>query len=476
MMLLFSLLALLAFVCHAQAKGVFAHFMLGNSDNYTKDDWRQDISAAKAAHLDAFALNTGWGLNTKKLLDDAFSIADEVGFKLFLSLDYSGDGHWPQDQVVNVLKAYTNKTAYYRHRDDKPLVSTFEGSQAAGDWQNIKRNVDCVFIPDWSSLQPSVALGRAAVDGLMSWSAWPEGAHDTNTTQDQKYMDALDGKPYIMPISPWFYTNMDRYHKNWVWRGDDVWYKRWQDVLEIDPEYVEIISWNDYGESHYIGPIHERSLNVFDDAQAPFDYAKGMPHDGWRAFLPYVIEQYKNPGRDANVDNEGIVSWYRVNPSSACSDGKTTGNTETQAQKLYKPEEILQDKIFYSALLESPADITVSIGGNNKTATWDDKPDGSKGIYHGSIEVGKKLGDVVVTLSRDKQFLAQMKGKAITDKCEKNLTNWNAWVGNATSTGELAAKHSSSSSGDDEDSSSTRVAVGGLLQAAVLWTVIFSLA
>lgn len=427
--------------------------------------------------MDAFALNTGWGLNTKDLLDDAFSIADEVGFKLFLSLDYSGDGHWPQDQVVNVLKAYTNRTAYYRHRDDKPLVSTFEGSQAAGDWKNIKRKIDCFLIPDWSSLEPKVALGRAAIDGLMSWSAWPEGTHDTNTTVDQKYMDALDGKPYIMPVSPWFYTNMVRYHKNWVWRGDDVWYKRWQQVLEVDPEYVEIISWNDYGESHYIGPIHERSLNVFDHAQAPFDYAKGMPHDGWRAFLPYVIEKYKNPGRDATIENEGIVSWYRVNPSSACSDGKTTGNTVTQAQKTYPPEEVLLDKIFYSALLESPADISVSIGGDNKTATWDDKPDGSKGVYHGSIDIDERLGDVVVTLSRDKQFLAQMKGKAITDKCERNLTNWNAWVGNATSTGELAAKHSSSSSSnDDKDSSSTRLAVGGLLQVVVVWMFFFSLA
>ncbi|THD00180.1 hypothetical protein EYZ11_000371 [Aspergillus tanneri] len=470
-MRLLPVLALLG-RCHVQAKGVFAHFMLGISDKYTPDDWRQDISAAKAAKLDAFALNIGYSMNAHRLLDDAFTIADEVGFKLFLSLDYSGDGHWPADKVISTLLSFTNKTAYYKHRDDKPLVSTFEGAQAAGDWDDIRRKVDCFLIPDWSSLEPGVALSRANVDGLMSWKAWPDGTQDPSITEDRKYIDALADKPYIMPISPWFYTNMVRYDKNWVWRGDDVWYQRWQQVLEIDPEYVEIISWNDYGESHYIGPVHERSLNVFSYSRAPFDYAKDMPHDGWRAFLPYVIEQFKSGRRkDVTIEEEGLVVWYRVNPSSACSDGKTMGNTASQSQKEIPPGEVLEDKIFYSALLESPADVSVSIGGTNKTATWSSTPDRKRGIYHGNIPTEGKMGDVVVTLSREKTFLAQMKGHAITNKCESNLTNWNAWVGNTTATGEMSKSKSSSSSSSD-DSSAISIGVSGLTPMAILWVLL----
>lgn len=30
---------------------------------------------------------------------------------------------------------------------------------------------------------------------------------------------------------------------------------RWLEILELQPPFVEIITWNDYGESHYIGPL-----------------------------------------------------------------------------------------------------------------------------------------------------------------------------------------------------------------------------
>lgn len=32
----------------------------------------------------------------------------------------------------------------------------------------------------------------------------------------------------MMPISPWFFTNLPGYDKNWLWRrGDMLWYDRW---------------------------------------------------------------------------------------------------------------------------------------------------------------------------------------------------------------------------------------------------------
>jgi hypothetical protein len=51
-----------------------------------------------------------------------------------------------------------------------------------------------------------------------------------------------------MPVSPWFYGNMPGYNKNWMWNNWDLWYDRWQQVLIVQPEYVQIISWNDFGE------------------------------------------------------------------------------------------------------------------------------------------------------------------------------------------------------------------------------------
>ena len=79
-------------------------------------------------------------------------------------------------------------------------------------------------MPDWSSAGAKVALGLAdgIADGLFSWAAWPWGNTDGNTYVDASYEDFLEragNKPYMMPVSPWFYTNMPGFDKNWLWRG-----------------------------------------------------------------------------------------------------------------------------------------------------------------------------------------------------------------------------------------------------------------
>ncbi|EAL85367.1 hypothetical protein KXW98_006258 [Aspergillus fumigatus] len=471
---LWTLLGLLAAIRHVQAKAVFAHFMVANAINFTQETWANDIAAAQAAHIDAFALNLGYGLhNYDLILNDAFTVAHRHNFKMFLSFDMGQGPQWPVDEIVHLIDNYATGGAYFKHHDDKPLVSTFEGGQNADVWKDVRHNAqsDFFFIPDWSSLGIEAASSSPVVDGLMSWHAWPAGAHDMNTTLDEEYIAALDGRPYIMPVSPWFYTNLPVFHKNWAWRGDDLWFDRWQQVLELAPEYVEIITWNDYGESHYIGPMHEDDLGIFAVGDAPFNYAEGMPHDGWREFLPYVIDLYKSGGRNASFDQEGVVSWFRLNPGSACLSGKTTpGQLSVQGTNTTSPRTIMQDRIFYSALLESAADVTVSIGGASKTGSWSDTPSGQKGLYHGSVPIDGMTGEVQVTLSRSGQQIAQMKGEVITTDCRKNhgYNNWNAWVGSAMGETMTAEK---TSSNDKENGSQRSRPVMALLLGLVLLAV-----
>lgn len=62
----------------------------------------------------------------------------------------------------------------------------------------------------------------------------------------------------IIAVSPWFSTHYGSevsYSKNWVFPSDLLWYDRWQEILALGPRFVEIITWNDYGESHYVGPL-----------------------------------------------------------------------------------------------------------------------------------------------------------------------------------------------------------------------------
>ncbi|KAJ5950412.1 Glycoside hydrolase family 71 [Penicillium vulpinum] len=421
-------------VYHVQAAAVFAHFMVYNSENFTVYDWEINIAEAQKAHIDAFALNIAYNFPTNnRSLANAFTAANTLDFQLLFSFDYVGNGAWPEGEVIGLLRKYGNNKAYYQHKG-KPFVSTFEGSSNATDWGTIKKYTDCFFVPGWSALgaKEALAVAPGVPDGLFSWAAWPEGPDPINTYVDSTYMQWLKDTgdlPYMMPVSPWFYTNLPGYGKNWVWNGDNLWYDRWQQVLSLKPEFVEIISWNDYGESHYIGPLHEGAYATFDIGDASYNYAAGHPHDGWRDFLPFIIDVYK--GARANVTTEGVTAWFRQAPGNACKDGGTTGNTKTHGQKEFPPTDVLQDEVFYSALLRTSQDVEVSvdIGGTVQEGKWKNKPHGPIGLYHGSVPFDGNTGQVVVTVSRRGETIAEMRGASISDSCLDDVQNWNAWVG-----------------------------------------------
>lgn len=199
------------------------------------------MQLAKEAHIDAFALNMAYGEEMNDIsLGNAFSAARSEGFKLMFSFDYAGRGPWPKALVISMLKYYGSTAEYFKHSDGKPLVSTFEGPDNAKDWIEIKAAVSCFVIPDWSSVgaKPAVELAGGVADGLFNWAAWPWGTQDMDTYVDASYFLYLEpgNKPYMMPVSPWFYTNMPGYNKNWMWRGDDMWHNRWIQVIYNQPE------------------------------------------------------------------------------------------------------------------------------------------------------------------------------------------------------------------------------------------------
>jgi hypothetical protein len=118
-----------------------------------------------------------------------------------------------------LIEQYGSNTAYY-HYKGQPVVSTFEGPANAADWIFIKQQTGCFFVPDWSSLGAKAALeagGGGIVDGLFSWAAWPWGDWNMNTYTDASYLQYFNetgtALPYLMPVSPWFYTNLPCYDK-----------------------------------------------------------------------------------------------------------------------------------------------------------------------------------------------------------------------------------------------------------------------
>ncbi|KAK3366374.1 glycoside hydrolase family 71 protein [Podospora didyma] len=385
------------------AKEVFAHVILGNTNALTVNDWEADMKTAKAASIDAFVLNVAQGdQNNDVSLSNAFTAAKNAQFKLFFSFDYaaSPNGAFGKAGVKALMDKFGGDDAYFKVKEqgNKPLVSTFEGPNNADDWTELKASTNSFFVPD-------------------CFDAWPVGLTNKTTTADKNYQTALSGKAYMMPVSP----------------CDGLWDTRWDQVMEVKPDFVEILTWNDYGESHYIKPITKKDeydglLKTFG---APIDYVTNNPHQGWLKFLPFYIAQYKAGGKAPAVTKELAALYYRTAPALACPNGGTTGNNPQFGQTAVPPEAMVQDSISFAALLTSDADVKVivTIGGTQIPASFSKPPAagaGTTGVYRGAVPMGTNTGAVSLTVTRGGTTVAEAKGgPELSTKCQNNVQNWN---------------------------------------------------
>ncbi|KAL2140250.1 hypothetical protein VTI28DRAFT_4039 [Corynascus sepedonium] len=315
---------------------VFAHYIVGLTCGQPPERWDRDIVAAELAGLDGFALNIGpsddW---TIAQLDHAYQAAERrVGFFLFISFDMAA-GNWSVPHVVGFINRYKGSPAQMKV-EGKPLVSTFEGPDWATNWPLVRNETGGIcLIPDWSSLGPhGVGQCLNLIDGAFSWDAWPKSGQSKMTTvEDLLYKECLQGKRYMMGVSPWFYTGKDmpiakfssrrgltepnldlpQWNKKWYCSSESLWHDRWQQVLHLMPDFVQIITWNDFGESSYI--CDPSPSQVVDGADK---YVSGHSHAAFRAVLPYLIAAYKSGS--ANVNWHGpdtAIAWYRTSPVGA---------------------------------------------------------------------------------------------------------------------------------------------------------------
>ncbi|KAH7175340.1 glycoside hydrolase [Dactylonectria macrodidyma] len=304
------------------ARQVYAHYMVGLTNQQALSQWKTDIQAAKDAWIDGFALNIGpddsW---TSTQLGLAYQAAAELDFKLFLSFDMASDYVWSVDSVVGLVNDFKAEAAQVLV-GGKPMVSTFEGPTWADNWSSVRSQTGDIFlVPNWSSLGPSgVADKLSVIDGAFSWAAWPNaGSSEMSSSEDLLYKGVLAEKPYMMGVSPYFYVNLPNWNKNWYSSSDSLWYDRWQQVLEVMPEYIEIITWNDFSESSYIGDIVD--AQVVDGADA---YVDGMDHSAMRAVLPYFIKAYKEGNKNVELPTaETALAWYRTTSATLGGDGGT---------------------------------------------------------------------------------------------------------------------------------------------------------
>ncbi|KAH8891826.1 hypothetical protein GQ53DRAFT_137907 [Thozetella sp. PMI_491] len=419
----------------SSSKLVFCHFMIGIvSDRSSAADYDADMQRAKAYGIDAFALNIGVDPYTDAQLELAYQSAANNGMKVFISFDFNWYHPGSDSTAVGQkIAQYASKPAQL-YVDNKVFVSSF-----AGDGLDVNAMRQAAGVPVFWAPNYHPDLSSAAnVDGALNWMGWdndgnnkaPKPGQNVTVAQgDATYKQWLSGKPYIAPVSPWFSTHFGKevdYSKNWVFPGDLLWHHRWEEILTLKPDYIEIVTWNDYGESHYVGPLNSKHT---DDGGSR--WVNDMPHDGWLDLAKPYIAAYKAGASSVNsyITGDQLVYWYRPTPRGVNCDATDTtmepANNSTGNFFMGRPDgwESMDDSVFVVSLLTAAGDVTITSGGNTQKFT--NVPAGAQ-----AFEVPMGVGKQSFSLSRGgSTVLSGDSLKDIIDGCICGLYNFNAYVG-----------------------------------------------
>ncbi|KAH8432892.1 glycoside hydrolase family 71 protein [Aspergillus melleus] len=430
MQYLLAVAALLAgsdIISVAQAQSVFAHYMIGETN---PDHAKQDVEDAKSVGFDAFAMNVGdptaqWAQNCVKALFDG---AEGTDFNLFFSFDMYQ--HSQLQDHIDLFNKYADHPNYMRAGpDSNPVVSSFGGSSEADAWSSFKQNSQIYLIPNlddgesgsgdsskyYTNPEETLSGFNDFVDGYFSWeTAWPistDGPVNVSSEGDQKVMDYAHGsnKGYMMPLSPLQYKNTGDGH--WYRIGEVNLPQRMSQILELKPDFTEYITWNDGGESHYIGNLWSESYTTVPEI---VEYANTdkWPHFAWQPLVSSFIQAFKE-GKSAGEMETGSESpigamWYR-------GMTKNCDNLPANADAAI-------DSVNYAVvlpLLWEGITIRVSSGGN-VLATNPAKP----GLNYAAVEGLAAGQQKIEVLGKDESVMfSATSGSDVTDggKCNFNF-------------------------------------------------------
>ncbi|KZT73782.1 glycoside hydrolase family 71 protein [Daedalea quercina L-15889] len=451
-------------------KLVVAHHIIGYTSPYAVSDWESDIQLAYNSGLDGFALNVGSDSWESGQVANAYQAAENLGldFKLFVSLDMSSLPCTTADDA-SALRDYVTTYASHPNQllwDGKVFISTFAGSDctfgqssSAAGWQSefidqLTGSNAVQFVPSFFVDPSTFTTYDGVMDGYFNWNGgWPidltfssaqselgsaAGDLDDATfsssdeailsanigvfTTDSQYISGLNSvsgtnKTYIAPVTPWFFTHYspESFDKNWIYLADYWSYNtRWETLItnRDQVDIVEIITWNDYSESHYIGPIEGSQP----DSQ---DWTNGMPHLGWLAMTNYYATAFRD-GSYPSITEDQIYMWARPQPKNAVASDDSVGMPTSY--------QLTEDKLWAVVFAQSNATVVITTASGTTQTT-----DVSAGVTKISMPLVAGSG-MSATLTRNGQTVVSLDpGSNYTFNANPETYNYNAFVTYATS-------------------------------------------
>jgi glucan endo-1,3-alpha-glucosidase len=245
-------------------------------------------------------------------------------------------------QYADYLKPFLTRPSYFRYAN-KALVSTFGGEGVSnGQWSSFKSSVgDVLVVPGFYQAQPSDSFfaDKAALDGVFNWNSWPfpdAGKASASTEQDKTYQSAAKSasKLFMLGISPIQFKHIDA-GQSWYRRGEDNLEERFAQALKLQPDMLELQTWNDAGESHYMGNIWDEPMT----GSPIHNYVDGYDHKGYWQLLGPFVQAWKR----GDATTAGMVPSGENAVQGAFWHHTLTVDADCSADPIGKAKEIAQN-------------------------------------------------------------------------------------------------------------------------------------
>lgn len=208
------------------------------------------------------------------------------------------------------------------------------------------------------------------------------------------------------PVSTHFGKDV-AWSKNWIFKSEDLWTYRWYQMLQLGPRYIEILSWNDYGESHYVGPYNQPHK---DDGSSI--WASGLVHTPMLDAAEPFIKAYKQSAPEPVVTSDKLVYWYRPHlKSAACDATDNCGAKPTGA-------EFVEDVVFVTAMSRNGATVVVQSG--KETPYQYTVP---KGVHTFKVKMAPGVQQFLI--ETDAGRAAGAANVTVSDQCWNGIYNYN---------------------------------------------------
>lgn len=368
---------------------VMAHYVLSGRDyGGSEPGYEQDVRDAMAAGIDGFALNCGsWDLagdggnyqyNAANMFQAAQKVSPDGAFKLFWSFDGMPTPAITTADFLQMMQTYWSHQNYWKVRKgtdlvDRAVVSTNTGNGnglgvEAEIWDPLlgaltAANIPYFFMPDFpvsntgKGLQADLLTQWHDVDGLFIFGVGG-GAQGAG----EGYAEGMDGsgKRFMSCLSP-HYADEDNFHAYQETHGFESLHAQVLSVVNVQkPDYVECVTFNDFGENTHFSPIDDVA-RFWPYAEPAGDNFLGfMPcHRGYTRFLKFAIPWIKT-GIEPTITQDTVLWAHRKHAWSAvASDPNTPAKPGYFASGLPPA-----DEVYITTILTAPALVTVSSPNN----------------------------------------------------------------------------------------------------------------